>query len=521
MAQGTARQHEIAMRAALGASGGDIVRHLITESMLLAAIGLPAGVLASHGILAAIQMVLPPYAFAPEVVIRIHLPVLAFSALLSLLTAVVFGLWPALQLSWTEAGRAVATASRRVAGSIRGRRTHGALICAQIALTLVLVATAGASGQAFVQLMQTPLGYDPHNVMSVGIPIRENSYTTWEARTAYFDQLRAKVAETPGVTMTAISSNGTPPRSGWMTPFEILGAPAVEQQKASANFVSSEYFEMLRIPMVEGRIWSKGEERQGTHVAVVNQTFARRYFPNGGATGRSIKMPQMDDGQALTAGNVKDSWLQVIGVVSDARNDGLSKPVAPGVYVPYTLVLWRGTQVLVKAETSPLSLLRAVRMQLTTVDPEQQSHSGSEDLETWIRNQMEWRQGYLVMSIFAGFGILGLALAAVGLYSVVSYTVVQRTNEFAVRMALGAAPGHVLRIVLSSTVGSVGAGVFIGLLLTRGLSALLAQWARGNSGDPWILLAGAMVLSMVAAAASALPAWRASRVDPMTALRCE
>ena len=523
LAQGTARQHEFAVRAAVGASSRRIVRQLLTESMLLAAIGVVAGVLASYGILAGMKTVLPRYAFAPEVVIGINLPVLYFSGCVALATALLFGLWPAVQMSATQAGQVMVASTRRVAGSVRGRRTHNALIGLQIALTLVLLAAAGSATKGFLQLMHTPLGYDPHHVMSVGIPLHENSYVTWAARAAYFDQLRTRVAETPGVIMAAISSNATPPRNGWWTQFEILGRPAVERQKASVNLVSPEFFAALRIPLLEGRVWSGTENRNGAHLAVINRTLAQRYFPNGGAIGSSLKVPDFDDRPpaVLSAAKIAESWLQIVGVVGDARNDGLSNPIAPAVYLPYTLQMRMATQILVKSAAPPLSLLRAVRMQLTAVDPEQQSYSQTEELDSWITDQEEWQQEHLAAWIFSVFGGLGLILAAVGLYSVVSYTVAQRANEFGIRVALGARPGHLLRIVFASILGSVAAGIGAGLALTRGLSTVLAQWAKGNSGDPAILLAGALLLTVVSAVACAIPAWRGSRADPMTALRCE
>ena len=178
LARGTARQHEFAVRAAVGAHSRRIVRQLLTESLLLAAVGVVLGVLASYGILAGIRLVLPRFAFAPEVVIRINLPVLFFNAAITLATALLFGLWPALQLSRTQAGQVMVSSARRVAGSVRGRRAHSALIAGQIALTLVLLAGAGSAMESFLRLMHTPLGYDPHHVISVGIPLQDNSYTT-------------------------------------------------------------------------------------------------------------------------------------------------------------------------------------------------------------------------------------------------------------------------------------------------------------------------------------------------------
>jgi predicted permease len=523
LAQGTARQHEFAVRAAVGAQSRRIVRQLLTESMLLAAIGVVLGVAASYGILAGIKAVLPRFAFAPEVVIGINRPVLCFSGALALATVLLFGLWPAIQLSRAQVGQIMVSNTRRVAGSVRGRRAHSALIALQIALTLVLLAGAGSAMKSFVALMHTPLGYDPHHVMSVGIPLHENSYTTWAVRRTYFEQLRAKVAETPGVTMAAISSNATPPRNGWFARFEMLGKPAAEEQKASVNFVSPEYFAALRIPLFEGRLWSETESHNGGHVAVVNRTLAKRYFPNRDAVGHSVKVPEIENRPpaVLSAPNVADSWLQIVGIVGDAKNDGLSNPIAPAIFVPYTLNMRMGTQILVKSVAPPLTLLRAVRMQLTTVDPEQQSYSTTEDLDSWITDGQEWQQERLAAWIFGVFGGLALALAAVGLYSVVSYTVAQRTNEFGIRMALGALRGHVLRIVFVSTLGSLASGIAVGVALTLGLNTVLAHWARGNSRDPIILISGALLLSVVSGIACAIPAWRATRIDSMTALRGE
>jgi hypothetical protein len=325
------------------------------------------------------------------------------------------------------------------------------------------------------------------------------------------------------VTMAAISSNATPPRNGWFSPFEILGQPSAEQQRASVNLISPGFFGMLRIPLRAGRIWDEAENRNGARVAVINQTLANRYFPNGGAISRSVKLPQLGEESpgALSPPKVAESWLQIVGVVGDARNDGMTNPVMPAVFVPYTLHMWRWTQVLVKTQTPPLTQLRAIRRQLMAVDPEQQTASRIEDLESWIVNGQEWQQQRLAAWIFGAFGVLALALAAVGLYSVVSYTVTQRTNEFGVRMALGAQRGHILRMVFASTLLSVMTGVAIGLGLTLAVNPVLAQWAKGNSRDPAILSAVVLLLGLASAIASALPAWHASRLDPMAALRFE
>ena len=291
----------------------------------------------------------------------------------------------------------------------------------------------------------------------------------------------------------------------------------------SVNLVSPGYFAILRIPLLQGRIWNETENQNGAHIAVINRTLAQRYFPNGDAIGHSVKLPKIEDRppSILSASNIADSWLQIVGIVEDARNDGLRDPVKPAVYVPYTLSMWQGTQILVRSEAPPLTLVHAVQKQLAAVNPDQQTDSMVRDLETWISDLPEWQQEHLAAWIFGILAWLALALAAVGLYSVVSYVVTQRTNEFGIRMALGAQPTQVLRIVFASTVVSVGSGIAAGLALTLMMNRILESWVGGNARDPIILVGGALLLSLVAMLACAIPARHASRLDPMVALRHE
>jgi predicted permease len=521
LAQGTARQHELAVRAAIGAARGRIVRQLLSESLLLAAIGAALGIWMSYAMLAGIRLLLPPYAFPSEAVIRINWTVLLFGVGLALAMGMLFGIWPALQLSRTQVSKIMQSSGPRMTAGVRSRRIHDGLIACQIALTLLLLVASGSAIKGFVHMLHRPLGYDPHNVMSVGITLHSNSYATWAARAAYFEQIRAGVAETPGVTIAAISIFSNPPRSGWDGRFEVLGKPSSEPQMAYVHLVSSEYFAALHVPFLQGRAWSGTEDHNAAHVAVINRTLAQRYFPNDDPLGHSVKLGMVQDSQILSAPNLADSWLPIVGIVDDFLNDGLSNPVQPAVFVPYSLSLPPGTHILVRTEAPPLTQINAVKKRLAQVNPDQQTQSRIEELVAWISNGPEWQREHLAAWIFGIFAWLAVALAAVGLYSVVSYTVAQRTNELGIRMALGAQRGNLLRLVFASNLGSVGGGIVAGVGLSLALNTLIAKWAEANVRDPAMLAAAAIVLVAVAAMACVIPAQHAAAIDPMTALRCE
>jgi putative ABC transport system permease protein len=524
LARATARRHEFAIRSAIGARRSRIIRQLLTESLLLSLTGAALGVLLAYKALDIIVANLPPYSFPHEAAIRINLPVLAFSVALALATGVLFGLWPAIQLARTEAGQALQTGTRKVAGSIRGQRVHGALIAGQIALTLLMLAGAGAAIDGFIRMLNIPLGYDPHNIMSVGIPVHDGTYKTWPERAAYFEQLRTAVAEVPGVTMAAISTNATPPHNGSQSAFQIAGRPSQQDQPTRLNFVSQEYFPALRVALAQGRIWNQDEDHRGAPFVVVNQTFARRYFPNESPIGHSIKLSNLrnEPPYAMVAPG-GDGWLLIVGVIADKRDDGIGNPIVPEAFVPYTLVMRMWTQILVRSDVPPLSLLHAIQQKVNSVDHDQQTGNQVQNLEQWIQDQPEWARGHLISWLFAAFAGLALALAAVGLYSVVSYIVAQRTNEFGIRIALGAQRSHVLSIVFRSMTWSVGGGILAGILLTLALSRVMTHWTAGatNSSNPLLLIGATLTLGLVALLACTLPARRAARVNPMTAIRYE
>ena len=519
LARGTERQHELAVRAAVGAGRMRMIRQLLTESLGIATAGALLGVLLAWRGLSLLVARLPENSFPAESVIKMNWPVLLFSIGLVFFTSIAFGLWPALQLSRPQLARLVQSSSRRVAGSVGARRSHGALVAAQVALTLLMLTAAAAAGKGFLRLVNTDLGYDPHNAMSVPIPVHENTHVAWKDRAEFFEQIRARIAAMPEVVAAGISTNATPPSNGWRQNIEILGSTATEKPEVRVNFVSPEYFSLLRIPLAQGRLWDHTENMRGAALAVINQTMAKQFWPNGDAIGRQFKLPVLKDSPPYQRVAAEATGaFQIIGVAADVRDDGLRNPIKPQVYIPFTSNMWMFTQILVRTRVPPLSIVRDIRAQIVQIDPEQQVMR-VRDLDAWITGQEEYAQQRLMATLFGVFSVLALALAAVGLYSVVSYGVATRTNEFGIRMALGARAADVFRIVLSSTAVHVGAGVIAGIVLSILFNKVSTKWVTESSSDP--LLLGGVTVPLVAAATLAclVPARRAAATDPMQALR--
>jgi predicted permease len=520
LARGAVREHELAVRAALGASRSRILIQLLMESLLLSITGAFLGVLLASRAAVVIAAWLPKNSFPSEAVIQINFAVLLFSIGLAILTSVIFGLAPAISLSRTEAGQAIQANTQRATIGVDNKRTHSMLIAGQIAFTFVLMTTAGAAIGGFLRLINTSLGFDSHNTLDVGIPVHDNTYVTWEQRSVYFEQLRQRIQESPEVVSAAISINATPPISGRNTTFEIFGQPANEQQQLRANWISPEYFAVLHIPLRQGRLWNHAETMHGSRIAIVNESLARRYWPNGDAVGHQIRIPKVMGYSRAFVAAAPDSegWLQIVGVVADSRNDGLSNPVKPAVYLPFTLMMPMSTQILVRTRGEPISVLLHIRTAVASVNRDQQVMGNSLSLDQRIAVQPGWAEQRLAASMFGTLACLGLVLAAIGLYSVVSYIVAQRTNEIGVRMSLGARQNHILRLIFASTATSVGFGVALGIMLSLALNTVLAKLAEGSSYEPVILLGVTALLVSTSVAATFFPARRACSVDPMIAL---
>ncbi len=523
LARGTARQHELSVRTALGASRARIVRQLITESLILSSIGSALGIVLAYR-LPELPLKWTPTLFASESAAEINLPVLCFTVAAALLTGILFGLYPALRLSRFDLIQRIRATTRGATAGRGAKHFHTALVAAQIAVTLVLLAGATTASAAFLKLLRANPGFNRENTLDIHIPLHRNSYMRWSQRAIYFDQLRQKISSVPGVLGVAIANNGRPPTNAEFggPEFEIRGKPSIRKPRAGASLVSENYFSLLQIPLLRGRAWTRSEISHGARLVVVNKAFAAKYWPGEDAIGQQIQIPDLKSSPPFVfASSESEGALQIIGVVADARNNGLLRPVQPALYLPYTALMWPDAEMLVRTQGSPLASLHAIRNAVQSANPEQEVGSDARTLEQYISLEPEWGQEHVVSVFFSIFAILALALAAAGLYSVVSFSVNQRTNELGIRVALGAQSGDVFWLVSRSTMTSVSIGLLAGILLIVLFSKLMGQWVEGSVRDPLIVIPVTCMLIVVAALASGIPARRALSIHPMHALRHE
>jgi predicted permease len=531
LARGRTRQHELAIRTAIGASRWRIVRQLLIEALVISCTGAILGVAASYW-LARLPLLLSPDSFPAESFIRINAPILAFSVALALLCGILFGLAPALRLSRHDPARALPGRQAGVAAA-PARHRWSVLIAAQVAITLLLMATAGTAMRSFLRLTQMPLGYDPANVMQLGISLHAHDPAEWsgiqsrEARAAYIEQIRVKIASVPRVSTVAVGIGATPPDADVQSSFIIDGTGDGEQPQARVLLVDQRYFAALRIPLLQGRIWNSDENTRGDFVAVVNRTFATRYLSSSNALGRQLRIPGLTPHNRYQAVSPQSTaWRQIVGVVGDARNDGVDQPVVPAIYLPYTALIPAYAQFLVRTQGDPLTCLHSIRAAIASIASDQQignsgsAFNGTFTLSEAIERDAQYSRQRLFSILFSVFSVMALALALVGIFSLVAYSVAQRTTEFGIRLALGAPRAHVLWVAARVALVSAAAGIVTGFAVDSFLGAVLAHWMQ-SAFAAGSLFAAAALLALGALLACLLPARRAIAVPPAEALRCE
>jgi putative ABC transport system permease protein len=510
LARAASRQRELAIRAALGAGRRRLIAQLLTESLVLAALGGAAGlVLAAWGIQALPS--LAPSNLPRLTGVRIDTSVILYTSLASLVTGLVFGAAPALQSAAATAGEFLKERGRAGSQGARGRRLRAAVASAEVALALVLVIGAGLLLRSFVAMKKVDLGFDPRGILAVGVELPRARYAQDAQITAFFSDLASRLRALPGVESIGLGSSIV--RAPQSSTLSVHGRPAqnpnVRNLSVPYDSVTPEFFTTLRIPLRRGRLFTSADGPATQRVVVVNESLARRFFPGDDALGKRVTYDDPTDAQAR--------WLTIVGIVADTRRGGVDREPRAELYYPFMQLPDRWMYALVRTSGDPLALVRPAQAQVWAIDPNQPTASVRSVEAILAAAQANRRFTTLLLGLFS---IVALALAAIGIYGVMAYSTAQRVQEIGIRMALGASRTNVLTSVLKEAVmiGVVGLalGIAAALASTRLLSGLLfGVGAR----DPMTFVALPLGLLLVAVLAALIPATRAVRVNPLVALR--
>jgi putative ABC transport system permease protein len=508
LARATARRREIGIRLALGAGRWRMIRQFLTESVLLALLGGAGGLLlAKLGVNVLVAMAENVLPRAGEVGLDVR--VAGFTILVSLLTGVIFGLAPA----WQSARVNLQTMLKEGGSAGENRQNKGLrslLVVAEVAAAFVLLIGAGLTIRSFVQLQRVDTGLRPENVLTMSLTLAEARYSTPPSRVPFFEQLTERVAALPGVEAAGVINLIPLQNWGWNSEFQIEGRPPFPPGKSpfvEGRTVTPDYFRAMGIPLIKGRWLTAQDNTQAPPVILINQTFAQQYFAQQDPVGHRIK-------------SGREAWLTIVGVVGDVKNAGLTQGTRLEIYSPHAQHQMSNTMSLVvRAQGDPNALTNSIRQVVRALDPAQPI-TNIKTMETVIAESVSDRKlNMVLLGVFAGVAVL---LAVIGIYSVMSYTVTQSTREIGIRMALGAQPRNVLALVVGQGAVLTAIGIGIGLAgawgLTRLMTALLFEV---SATDPVTYVGVALLLLTVALLACLIPARRATKVDPMIALRSE
>jgi putative ABC transport system permease protein len=514
LARAAARQREVAIRLAVGASRRRLIRQFLIESTLLALVGGVFGLLVAFWGIDAIRAALPQDVPRMEQ-IGIDTAVLIFTLCISLGTGILLGLVPALQATKPDLVEALKEGSQSVAGNRHRNRVRSLLVVLEVALALVLLIGAGLMMKSFWRLREVRPGFDSHNLVTMQVTLPEAKYEEEQQQVNFFQSMLERVRTIPGVQSAGFSTDPplTDDSRGDLT---IEGQPPLaygNEQTASYGSVSPGYFNAMGIPLIKGRAFTEEDREGSAPVVIISTAFAKRYFPG------------VDDpiGKRFKQGGVEDDdapWMTVVGVVGDVHHYGLSEAVSTEMYMPFAQRPEPEVSLIVRSQgVNPLSLLPAIRNEVAAVDKDQPIF-GVETMEHLLSESVASER--LSVALLGLFAALAFLLACVGIYGVISYTVTQRTHEIGVRIALGASTADILRLVVGQGMRMVAIGLIVGLVAAFALTRVMASLLFNVSArDPWIFVLVSLLLAAVAFFASFIPARRATKVDPMVALRYE
>ncbi|HEY8549084.1 MAG TPA: ABC transporter permease [Vicinamibacterales bacterium] len=513
LARATAREREMALRATLGAGRWRLIRQLLTESALLALIGGLLGVALAQAGLWAVTAVIPPDTIPDESHVRLNAPVLLFSLVLASLSTLLFGLTPAWQLARTDAAQMLRDGGRSSTAGARHARLRNVLVVSELALSMVLLVGAGLMMRTLVGLQQAELTFEPERMLTMRVPLAEARYPTAEARARFLRALIDRVESLPGVKAAAVDS-GLPFLGARGTTVTIPGRPPLELHSL-VHETSEHYLDLQRARLIAGRALERADIDAVRRVAVVNRAFVERFLGGASPLGQTVRLDYLSRPPL----NAADDSFEIVGVIDDLRNRGVPRETWPEIYVPFG-VNSNVSYFVVEGLVPPQRLERAVRGEVYALDPEQPVTDVA-TLAAVIDETMFARPRFSLI-LLGAFSAVGLLLALLGVYGIMAYSVARQRTELGVRMALGATAGDVLRLVMGRGLRLVAAGAGVGTVLALWAKRVLSAHVWGvSTRDAMAYAAVALVLGGAGLVACFIPAFRAARSSPMTALRTD